>query len=146
MRFARKFEEIKNQEENKGKIVLVRCGVFFIAIGNDAVLLNKLYGLKVTCFKENVCKIGIPVSFILKYLDVLEEDGYSYILYDYEKDEKQFFTKYKFEGKINTEEKYCKECNECAHYKPNCIYGNINIDELLAQRKASKEGQAKNEQ
>jgi len=146
MKFSKKFEEIKNREENIGKIVLIRCGLFFIAIGNDAVLLNKLYGLKVTCFKENVCKIGIPVSFVFKYLDLIEEDGYSYILYDYDKDTKELIEKYKFKGITNTEEKYCKECNECAHYKPNCIYGNINIDELLAQRKTREERQVKNEQ
>lgn len=72
MKFSKKIEEIKNKEENKGKIVLVRCGIFFIATGNDAILLNKLYGLKVTCFKENICKVGVPVSFLLKYLDLIE--------------------------------------------------------------------------
>ena len=121
MKFSKKFEEIKNREENIGKIVLIRCGIFFIAIGNDSVLLNKLYGLKVTCFKENVCKVGIPVSFISKYLDIIEEDGYGYILYDYDKDTKELTEKYKFEG-------------------------NINIDELLKQREARKEGQTKYEQ
>ena len=146
MKFSKKFEEIKNREENKGKIVLIRCGIFFIAIGNDAVLLNRLYGLKVTCFKENVCKVGIPVSFISKYLDILEEDGYSYILYDYDKNTKELIEKYKFEGKLNTEQENCKTCKECAHYKPSCAYGNINIDELLKKREASKEGQVKDEQ
>ena len=146
MKFSKKFEEIKNREENKGKIVLIRCGLFFIAMGNDAVLLNKLYGLKVSCFKENICKIGIPVSFVFKYLDLIEEDGYGYILYDYDKETKELIEKYKFTGILNTEENSSKQCKECAHYKPSCIYGNINIDELLAQRKASGEGQLKDEQ
>ena len=146
MKFSKKFEEIKNREENKGKIVLIRCGIFFIAIGNDAVLLNRLYGLKVTCFKENTCKVGIPVSFVLKYLDILEEDGYSYILYDYDKNTKELIEKYKIEGKLNTETETCKTCKECAHYKPSCIYGNINIDELLAQRKIREEAELRDEQ
>ena len=145
MKFSKKFEEIKNREENKGKIVLIRCGLFFIAMGNDAVLLNKLYGLKVTCFKENICKVGVPVSFVLKYLDILEEDGYSYILYDYDKDTKELIEKYRVDGKLNPEKETSKTCKECAHYKPNCINGNINIDELLKQREASKEGRVKNE-
>ena len=84
MKFSKQIEEIKNEEENKGKIVLIRCGIFFIATGSDAVLLNKLYGLKVICFQEGVCKVGIPVSFALKYLEMLEKDQYGYILYDYE--------------------------------------------------------------
>lgn len=143
MKFSKRIEEIKNKEENKGKIILVRCGIFFIAIGNDAILLNKLYGLKVTCFKENVCKVGIPVSFALKYLELIEKDEYSYILYDYEKETKQLIVLYTFEGKINTEEKTCKQCKECPNYKESCTYSNINIYELLKQR---EERQQKNEQ
>lgn len=142
MKFSKKIEEIKNKEENKGKIVLVRCGIFFIATGNDAILLNKLYGLKVTCFKENVCKVGVPVSFLLKYLDLIERDEYSYILYDYEKDTKQLISQYQYEGKLNTEEKSCKQCEECPSYK-GCTYSNINIYELLEQRKGE---QTKDEQ
>jgi len=146
MKFSKKFEEIKNREENIGKIVLIRCGLFFIAISDDAVLLNRLYGLKVTCFKECTCKVGIPVSFVLKYLDIIEEDGYSYILYDYDKDTKELIEKYRVDGKLNLEKEACKICKECAHYKPNCIYGNINIDELLAQRKTKEERILNNEQ
>lgn len=140
MKFSKRIEEIKNKEENKGKIILVRCGIFFIAIGNDAILLNKLYGLKVTCFKENVCKVGVPVSFSLKYLELIERDRYSYILYDYEKNTKQFIPQYQYEGKLNTEENYCKQCEECPNYK-GCSYSNMNIYELLEQRKAEKNEQ-----
>lgn len=138
MKFSEKIEEIKNKKENKGKIVLVRCGIFFIATGNDAILLNKLYGLKVTCFKENVCKVGVPVSFVFKYLDLIERDGYSYILYDYEKNTKQLISQYQYEGKLNTEEKSCKQCKECPSYK-GCTYSNINIYELLEQRKGNQQ-------
>ena len=143
MKFSKRIEEIKNKEENKGKIVLVRCGIFIIAIGNDAILLNELYGLKVTCFKENICKVGIPVSFVLKYLDLIEEKGYSYVLYDYGKDTKELIPQYRFdEGQINTEEKTCKQCKECPNYK-GTSYSNINIYELLEQRKErqQKDGQ-----
>ena len=94
MRFAKKVKELKNKEENKGKLVLVRCGIFVIATGEDAILLNKLYGLKVTCFEEDVCKVGMPVSFILKYLELIEEEGYGYVLYDYGKDSKELVEKY----------------------------------------------------
>ena len=135
MKFSKRIEEIKNSEENIGKIVLVRCGIFVIAIGNDAILLNELYGLKVTCFKENVCKVGIPVSFVLKYLDLIEEKGYSYVLYDYGKDTKELIDQYRFEGQKNTEEKSCKDCKDCPNYKGSCKYSNINIYELLEQRK-----------
>lgn len=121
MRFAKKVKELKNKEKNKGKLVLVRCGIFVIATGEDAILLNKLYGLKVTCF---------------------EEEGYGYVLYDYGKDSKELVEQYKFEGKENTETKKYLNCKECEHYKCGC-YSNINIYELLEQK---RERQQKDEQ
>ena len=143
MKFSKQIEEIKNEEENKGKIVLIRCGIFFIATGNDAILLNKLYGLKVICFKEGVCKVGIPVSFALKYLEMLEKDQYGYILYDYEKETKQLIPQYKYEGNANPEENMCKDCVECPHYNTSCIYSNTNIYELIELRKRKAESDGK---
>lgn len=139
MKFSERVEEIKNDKENEGKIVLVRCGIFVIAIGNDAILLNELYGLKVTCFKDYVCKVGIPVSFVLKYLDLIEEKGYGYVLYDYGKSTKELVKRYNFEGAKNTETKTCKSCRDCTNYKGGCQYSNINIYEILEQRKGKKE-------
>lgn len=139
MKFSEKMEELKNNKKNKGKIILVKCGIFIIAVGNDAILLNELYGLKVTCFKEKICKVGVPVGSILKYLDLIENDGYSYILYDKKTDTKEFVLQYQFEGKENTRQEKCKKCEECPNYKTNCKYSNISIYELLEQRKAKKD-------
>ena len=68
-----KYYEIvkKLQEENKGKIVLVRNGIFYCAIGKDAVLLHKVLDLKCTCYKMNICKIGFPVNSLEKYVEKL---------------------------------------------------------------------------
>ena len=76
MRFLKRVEKIKL--ENKNKIVLARCGAFVVAIGNDARLLSKMFGLKKTCQKKGVCKVGIPVTYILKYLKLIEDKG-SYV-------------------------------------------------------------------
>lgn len=46
------------QEENKGHIILMKNGIFFIAIGKDALELNKLLGLKLTCMRRGLCKVG----------------------------------------------------------------------------------------
>lgn len=135
MKFSERIEEIKNEKENEGKIILVRCGIFVIAIGNDAILLNELYGLKVTCFKENICKVGIPVSFVLKYLELIEEKGYGYVLYDYGKNTKELVKQYNFDGKKNTKKENCKNCKDCINYKGSCQYSNMNIYEILEQRK-----------
>lgn len=65
-----KFNEIvKNlQERNKGYIVLVRNGIFFIAIGKDAVIIHEIFDLKPICFREKTCKCVIPVKSIEKYI------------------------------------------------------------------------------
>ena len=134
MKFTKKVKELKIKEENKGKIVLIRCGIFVVATGEDAILLNRLYGLKVTCFEEKVCKVGMPVSFLLKYLELIEKDGYGYILYDYEKNTKELSSQYEFDGKENIETEKCKNCKECVYYK-GCSYSNISINELLEKKK-----------
>ena len=80
-----KFLEIvkKLQKENSGSIVLVRCGAFFVAVGKDAVILSEKLNLKVTCITRRTCKIGIPIEYIKK----LENIGFSFVIYNYSKDE-----------------------------------------------------------
>ena len=92
MKFAKRIEELK--EKNQDRIMLARCGVFIIAIGKDAIFLNQMFGLKLTCFKSEVCKVGIPITYILKYLEKLEEKQYCYIVYDYNRETKIIEEKY----------------------------------------------------
>lgn len=133
MKFASRIEELKNI--NKDRIMLARCGAFIIAIGDDAVLLSQIFGFKLTCFKSQICKIGIPITYILKYLQLLEEKGYSYILYDYKKETKEIVEKWKYEGinkiKIRNEIK----CEQCQYYIDHNGLFNISIDEFLRNKK-----------
>ena len=48
------------QEKNKNSIVLIKAGIFYIATGADAVFLGQELKLKCVCFKNQICKIGIP--------------------------------------------------------------------------------------
>lgn len=50
------------QQKNKGKIVFCNTGNFYIAIGKDAVLLNNLIDLKLSCLKQEICKVGFPIN------------------------------------------------------------------------------------
>lgn len=83
MKFLEMVEVLQQEDRNKNKIILVKCGVFFVAIGRDAILLHKILGLNVTCIKPSICKVGIPIQNCMKYTDKLEKNGYGYILYDY---------------------------------------------------------------
>ena len=69
MRYLRKIEELK--KENEDRILLARCGVFMIAIGKDAIFLSEEFGFKKTCFKKGVCRVGVQLTYTLKYLEVL---------------------------------------------------------------------------
>ena len=67
-------EVIENlQERNRGHIVIIKNGIFFIGVGKDALALNELLGLKLTCMKKNMCKVGFQVKSVEKYISKLEE-------------------------------------------------------------------------
>lgn len=118
MKFVKRIEKIKL--ENKDKIVLARCGAFVVAIGNDVRILSKIFGLKETCLRRGLCKVGIPVTYTLKYLELIEDKGYSYILYDYSKETKELVEKYKYNG-INKVEEIELDCKSCKNYKEDFI-------------------------
>lgn len=100
-----------------GKIVLVSCGAFYIAIGEDAVLLNKKLGLKVTCMKRNVCKVGVPKTSIGKYVEKLNIIGYSYIILDFNKENRELTKKYEKDGKNKDITLVNKNCFNCSRNK-----------------------------
>ena len=87
MSFSKMLEIL--QEKNGARIVLIKLGHFYIATGKDAVLLHNKFGLKCTCFKNNICKVGVPVTAIDKYIEKLDKTTYSYVVYDYIKEKKE---------------------------------------------------------
>ena len=89
------------QAANKEKIVLIRLGAFYIATGRDAILLHSKLQLKVTCFKNNICKVGVPVDTLDKYLERLDKTKYSYVVYNYDKEKKELQLIREKEGKKN---------------------------------------------
>ena len=82
-----KFLEILKEEKNDGFIILIMCGEFFVAVGKDAMILSKWLGLKRICMKENLCKIVIPLSSIYDYIKKIKNLDYSFVIYNYSKDE-----------------------------------------------------------
>ena len=87
MSFSKMLEILKMKEKNK--IVLVKCGAFYIGTAEDAVLLHHKLNLKCTCFQNNVCKVGIPVMALEKYIAELNKLKYSYAIYDFEKEKRE---------------------------------------------------------
>ena len=90
MSFSKMVEGLK--ERDKEKLLIIGLGAFYIAIGEDAVLLHEKLGLKCTCFKNHICKVGIKEIEKLKY---------GYILYDYNSKNKRLLELSYKEGKKN---------------------------------------------
>lgn len=115
------------QEKNKGKIVLCNAGNFYIAIGKDAILLHDLVGLKLTCLKPEVCKIGFPIASLEKYTELIYESGYSYVVYYFHKDKAELEKLLEYKGKKHNEiTSPNTNCYKCKHttkyYKKNDLY------------------------
>ena len=107
------FLSIAYQITYDGKIIMIACGAFYIAVGADAVILNKELRLKTTCAKTRICKVGVPKSSIDKYKEKLDELGYSYIIFDYDKDKKELSKIFEGNGKKKKIEDFNKGCNCC---------------------------------
>ena len=88
MSFSRMLELLKKKE--KGKIVFVKLGNFYIATEEDAVILHKKLQLQCSCFKNNTCKVGFPVVALEKYIEKLDKIKYSYVIYAYNSKEKNY--------------------------------------------------------
>ena len=115
-----KFYEIVKelQKENKGKIVLIRNGIFYCAIGKDTVLMNNVLGYIPVCFKENVCKCGIPVNGIEIAIPKMLRSGFGYVIYDYNKEEKTYKKIVELKGKYVYSKDNNIGCSNCL-YKEN---------------------------
>ena len=57
------------RQKHKEEILLINAGAFYIAIEEDAVLLNNKLKLKCSCFQKNTCKVGVPINSLNKYLE-----------------------------------------------------------------------------
>lgn len=115
------------QRKDKGKIILVNSGSFYIARGKDAVLLHNILNLKVNCMEAEICKIGFPLNSLEKYTQLIEKEQYSYIVYNYDNKIGKLKIIKKYNGKklkpIEEEKINCYICtNTVKMYKKNDKY------------------------
>ena len=111
MAFSQMLEILKEKE--KGTIVFVKLGAFYIATEEDAVLLHKLLDFKCTCFKMNICKVGFPVNSLGKYVEKLNETKYAYVIYDLDKEKAELVEIARKKGKYNKETEKNINCLLC---------------------------------
>ena len=99
------------------EIVLVSCGAFYIGVADDAVILHMELGLKVNCIRKNMCKVGIPKNSIEKYIKKLDKLGYSYIVLDFNKENKTLTSIYSKQGKYKQCTLINIKCFDCSKNK-----------------------------
>mgnify|MGYP004527712953 FL=1 len=115
------------QRRNKNKIVICKNGNFYTAIGKDAIALNKLLGLKLTCMGPELCKVGFPVNAFEKYTTLLMEKRYSYIIYEFYNKEEKLIIAQNYQGKHTNTELARNQCYMCE----NNIYKNKKMDKYM---------------
>lgn len=110
-----KFTEIVEnlQEKNPGTAILVKNGIFFVAIGKDAITLNEKIGLKRTCMKDNLCKVGFLVKSSEKYIRTLKDEEISFALYTIDKNTNEPEEILRYKGKEITETRTSVNCQDC---------------------------------
>ena len=115
MSFSNMLEILK--EKNRESIVFIKVGAFYIATGKDAVYLNKEIGLKCVCFKEQICKIGIPEKSIERYLRKLEMINLGYVVYNFDHENEELVEQYKYIGGYHKETRNNRNCLICKGIK-----------------------------
>ncbi|MDD4187595.1 MAG: hypothetical protein PHX04_02370 [Bacilli bacterium] len=69
---------LEKKSEDKNKIILFKNGNFYIVLGEDAQMMNKEFGLKLTKFSNQTDKCGFPDSEIKKYTKFISLLGFEY--------------------------------------------------------------------
>lgn len=105
----------KLQQENEGILILVKNGIFYTAIGKDAVILNRILGNKTTCFGNGRCKCGIPASGMKRATDELKAKNIKTNIYVYNRENGMFDEKLFIEGDLVFEEKVNRGCDSCEY-------------------------------
>ena len=72
------------QIKDKGHIIFVNAVNFYVARGRDALCLNEILGLKLSCMETEICKVGFSINSLEKYTKLIEKKDYSYIVYNYD--------------------------------------------------------------
>lgn len=104
-------------------IILVKNGLFYNAIGKDAILLSNKFEFTKICFAKETCKIGINENKIKEFTTKLIKENYNYILYNYNKgefkdiDEQFIEIERKDDGIFIDRENIHLDCLNCNYYK-----------------------------
>ena len=111
------------EKQYPGYIILIKNGIFYNAIGKDAIILSQEFNLNKICFTKDKCKIGINENKIYEFTAELIKNNYKYIIFQYTKGdfkdiEEQFIEKTRRdEGRSTEAIQIEKDCTKCEYNK-----------------------------
>ena len=77
------FEIYKNLKQNDNEtLYLFKSGIFYIFLDNDAKIINKAFGLKLTNLNDKTVKCGFPSNSLQKYIRLLSSANYKIKIID----------------------------------------------------------------
>ena len=79
MKILAEYNKVK--AEHIRKLLLLKMGAFYVALGIDAYILHEILGLKLIDI-SNVKKVGVPVGSIEKYIDLMQSYDIPYVVVD----------------------------------------------------------------
>ena len=118
----------------KNYLIILKTGVFYICINDDAFILNKLFSYKIKEF-NNYKRIGFPINSLNKVLKILERLNINYIVYDNKIITKVNFTNnsyYKYRIDINTYNNYLRRIKNINSILVDRINSN-NLKDILGK-------------
>lgn len=76
---SKTYEKYLKLKRNNEKIIyLFKSGIFYIALAEDAIFLNKKFEFKLSNFNNEIKKCGFPVKSIKKYQEMFKENKIKY--------------------------------------------------------------------
>ncbi len=77
------FEIYKKLKQNDNEtLYLFKSGIFYIFLDNDAKIINKAFGLKLTNLNDKTVKCGFPSNSLQKYIRLLSSANYKIKIID----------------------------------------------------------------
>jgi len=71
-----------NKIENPEKLILIKSGVFYLFLDEDAKSIHEILGLKLTPLNEKIYKCGFPILSLQKYENMLKANNIDYLITD----------------------------------------------------------------
>ena len=73
---------LNEKKKDLNKIILLKSGIFYLALDKDAIFLSNTFGFKLTNLNNEIKKCGFPCSSLDKYLKLFNAYNLSVSIID----------------------------------------------------------------